>query len=382
MTSHWMALLLTVASASALAQSNDAGQGTEVGAKPPVMSLREVLKSQAEAAKSDNSLIVRDSDEPLLGEQGTVVDPTAPKEQPVPVQPPEESSAPPIAESTPIEDPRTSPKTTGPVTTVGTSRVQQTNGSKPRQPNRDFVKPAPAQLTVASGENHVIGISYSHLNRIITPFRNPVVKTTSLATTTAEGSIVYVATNLSDPVALFIHDEFQPDVAISLTLVPAEIPPISTTVTIRGYDPDAVPRITPKVSLATAFEQQHTYLDMLKTLFRDLALGKVPDGYGFQTIQGFDPDMPSCMIPGVHVIPLQLVTGSSLRVFVGKAQNTGRVVAEIREDSCSGIGLRAVAAWPKTTLAPGEAVELYLALDTVVESDAAVQRPSVLGGRQ
>lgn len=370
MASHWMTLGMLLVVGTATAQEAPV---VETGARPPVMTLRDVTRQEAAQQNDEEAPPQRQVGVPGL---------SAPIPQPVaPPQAPEMDS--PAAAESHVEP----PTDTGTVASVirdedaRQTPARRVDAPSARAPNRPFVKPAPARMTVDSGENHVVGIAFSHLNRIITPFVKPVVKTTSVATTSVEGSIVYVATNLSEPVGLFIHEEARPEFAISLTLVPAEIPPVSTSITVKGLDETGATRIAAKQSLATAFEQQHTYLEMLKVLFRDLALGKVPDGYGFEEVGGYHPDMPRCDIAGVHVVPLQLLTGASLRAFVGRAQNTSETVREIREGACEGRAVRAVAAWPRTQLQPGEAVEIYIALDVPGPDDQGPQRPSLLGAR-
>jgi conjugal transfer pilus assembly protein TraK len=345
-------ILIAMVSTNAMSQSTPAAQPSLFGERPPVVSVQQAVATGREStsATEASSAPVEVTDAPVETD-GT------------PSQPSNQSEPPPV------------------LSRSVTSTTRQTeNRSAPRNARAD-IKPAPAEITVNSGQNHVIGVAFSHLNRILTPFPNPVVKTTSLATTSVEGSIVYVATNLPEPIGLFIHDETSPNVAISLTLVPAEIPPISTRVQIRDYTPDAMPVVRSQPSLATAFEQEHTYLDALKAIMRDLATGKVPDGYGLAPLGGHFAGMPECAIPGIHVVPLQLLTGTSLQVVVGKALNTSTSVAEVREDACRGKGLRAVAAWPRTTLQAGEATELYLVIDVPDVADDANARPSVLGGR-
>lgn len=374
---HSPAALLCLAvswSAAVSAQNADDSAGS-VGVRPPVMSLRDVM-TDAMRQHEANSAANEATEAPSAPEHA-VEEAPAVQEASAADDGPDPADAPPEADPPPAQRPTAS------TSSIANARAQATAAAQPpriRPSHRDSVKPAPSRMTVESGTNHVIGIAFSHLNRIITPFANPVVKTTSLATTTAEGSIVYVATNLPEPVGLFIHDADQPEVAISLTLVPSEIPPVSTQVSVKGYEPEDVPKIRHEPTLATAFEQEHTYLDMLKVLLKDLALGRVPDGYGFKRIAGHFPGMPTCVMPGIHVIPLQLITGTSLQVVVGKAQNTSTAMTSVREDACAGPGLRAVAAWPSPRLAPGEAAEIYFVLDAAQHIAPERQRPSILGG--
>ena len=58
----------------------------------------------------------------------------------------------------------------------------------------------------------------------MTPFDNPVVTTTSQATTSTKGKIVYVATPDETPVTLYITSGDNQDIALSLTLIPKRIP--------------------------------------------------------------------------------------------------------------------------------------------------------------
>lgn len=346
----------------------------EPGARPPVMSVRDVMQAANPAQNDGEAPAQRQVGVPGLS--APVPQPTAPPPASFSEEPPVEAEG---------QEPPQRPAEPNGVKDEDARAPEARRIEPPRPtggaPNRPFVKPAPARMSVNSGENHVVGIAFSHLNRIITPFTKPVVKTTSVATTSVEGSIVYVATNLSEPVGLFIHEEARPELAISLTMVPAEIPPVSTSISVNGMEETGGTRVAAKHSLATAFEQQHTYLEMLKVLFRELAMGRVPDGYGFEEVSGFHRDMPRCEMAGVHVVPLQLLTGSALRAFVGRAQNTSQSPREISEAACAAPGVRAVAAWPRTRLLPGEATELYVVLDVPTPEESVPQRPSLLGAR-
>ena len=63
--------------------------------------------------------------------------------------------------------------------------------------------PATAQaIQVAPGVNEIIPVAVGHLNRIVTPFDKPHVRTVSQATTQIEGNVLYVATPDEIPVAL------------------------------------------------------------------------------------------------------------------------------------------------------------------------------------
>ena len=82
----------------------------------------------------------------------------------------------------------------------------------------------PQHIAVKPGINELMPIAVGHLNRLVTPFEHPVVTTTSQATTSTKGKIVYVATADETPVTLYITPGDNQDIALSLTLIPKRIP--------------------------------------------------------------------------------------------------------------------------------------------------------------
>lgn len=252
----------------------------------------------------------------------------------------------------------------------------------PEKPKRTYKAP-PVHLTVEPGKNVSFGIAVGHINRIVTPFAQPTLRTTSTAQSSIEGSIVYVATDSHDPIGVFIFDKSAPEQAISLTLVPEVIEPVSTSLQVAGWigTPDR-PSITKSATRALALEGEHPYLQTLTEILRVIAQGKIPDGYGMQDLSDAAVSaLPTCSIPGITVRPMQVLDGGAFRAIVARATNASTGNAEIVERLCSGAGLRAVAAWPHTRLAPGQSTELYLVVSTVIEQDPEQRRPSVLGGR-
>ncbi|NEV65473.1 hypothetical protein G3446_27290, partial [Thiorhodococcus minor] len=66
------------------------------------------------------------------------------------------------------------------------------------------VGPMTVQATI--GVNLILEIAVDHLNRILTPFPSPQVRTVSDASTSVDGSAIYVATASEGPVTLFVSD--------------------------------------------------------------------------------------------------------------------------------------------------------------------------------
>jgi len=270
-----------------------------------------------------------------------------------------------------------------PSTSIGGNGVVGDVLNLPPPPKpRAIEKAPPAFLQVEPGKNYKFGMAIGHINRIVTPFAKPTLRTTSTASTSIEGSIIYVASQSEDPIGMFIFDESSPAQAVSLTLVPGVMAPISTTIAVSGWTGESgVGHRSGNQQEALAFEGKHPYLETLTVMLKDIAQGHVPDGYGYEQVRnGYVPGGPNCDIPGVHVLPMQVIQGSSFKAIVAKATNTSLSSAEIREDLCKGADLRAVAAWPYTTLSPGQSTELYLVVGAqTVDYDSAA-RPSLIEG--
>lgn len=244
---------------------------------------------------------------------------------------------------------------------------------------RERANPPPAQMTVKPGVNSKFGVALAHVNRIVTPFASVKVVTTSQASITTEGPIVYVSTNIAEPIGLFLHDPQDPTVALSLTLIPSDIPPVSTSISLDGVNRRGPVLVARNEELAQEFESGAPYVAAITTLLRELAHGKVPEGYGLEAFRDEHRGlMPRCEISGISLSPGQLVSGAELLAIVVRATNVTASTVEVNEDGCSDEA-RAVAAWPRRFLAPGESTELYVVVGRPGEEDTGAQRPSLVG---
>jgi conjugal transfer pilus assembly protein TraK len=249
-------------------------------------------------------------------------------------------------------------------------------------PHQAATSVAPQTLQVKPGINELMPIAVGHLNRLVTPFDNPVVTTTSQATTSTKGRIVYVATADETPVTLYITPGDNQDIALSLTLIPKRIPAREIHLSL---DQETYKRLTQwqrqtKDSSGQPANQEQDYITTLKQLFRDLGLQKTPAGFSLR-----DPSQSEqihCHQDRVRIHTGQLLEGQDLLIFVGVARNTGVIPIEFDERACASIQdeVLAVAAWPKVVLGPGESTELYVAVRRKDESAITV-RPSLLNGR-
>lgn len=251
--------------------------------------------------------------------------------------------------------------------------VQQTQPAQQQLVmNRDSI------LVIEPGVNQILPIAIDHLNRIVTPFADPVANTTSTATTKIQENVVYVATNGEMPVTLFITERGSEAQAISLTLVPQKIPPREIFLKMSEKMAQAYVASRPK---AQRWERSQPYIETIRTLLRSLAIGEIPSGYAMSPASTKDP-IPLCSMPGLAFDFLngQRIEGHSLAVAVGVVKNTAHHPIEVQEAACGNWDVAAVAVWPNNLLEPGQASEIYVAYRVNREAGkVANKRPSLVG---
>ena len=238
----------------------------------------------------------------------------------------------------------------------------------------------PQHIAVKPGINELMPIAIGHLNRLVTPFEHPVVTTTSQATTSTKGKIVYVATADETPVTLYITPGDNQDIALSLTLIPKRIPAREIHLDL---DKDSYQLLNQwqhsDAGNRNSGQQEHAYISQLKALFRDLGLQKTPPGYSLR-----EPKLQEhihCLQDLVQIKTGQVLEGQNQLILVGLAQNTGHEILEFDERSCATTqqDVLAVSVWPNVVLKPQEATELYLVVRQAPEASVNL-RPSLLSG--
>jgi conjugal transfer pilus assembly protein TraK len=232
-------------------------------------------------------------------------------------------------------------------------------------------------ITLEPGINQVIPVSAGHLNRIITPFANPKVRTTADGLTTeVSGSVIYVAPPADRPETLFVTDGEEEGRALSLTLMPKAIAPREVRVGLAGgHGGDAGAS-----RAAATWERSHPYQDTIKALLRELALGRIPPGYAMG--DGAPGAPPACWQEGLSFSFAQQVLGHSLWVAIGVVANQADRTVEFFDDACMRERrVAAVAAWPEVLLEPGARSEVYVVMrrDDPDPGDSRPARPSLLG---
>ncbi len=201
--------------------------------------------------------------------------------------------------------------------------------------------PTTAQtIQVAPGVNEIIPVAVGHLNRIVTPFEKPHVRTVSQATTQIEGNVLYVATPDETLVALYITPGETEDFALSLTLAPRKIPPREVKLTLNAGLYQKLNTLQNAAGVngldtqsGNPSQSSQDYVADIKAVFRALALMRTPRGYALRTPTG--DETIHCSQPGLFTHTGQVLEGRNRLLLVGVARNTGTRPLEIDERSCA-----------------------------------------------
>ncbi|MEQ9418092.1 MAG: type-F conjugative transfer system secretin TraK [Salinisphaeraceae bacterium] len=230
----------------------------------------------------------------------------------------------------------------------------------------------PLELDVDPGLNEIVSISRGYLNRIVTPFETPAIKTANNVQTHIESNIIYVATDDDRAIGLFIEPA-EGGPAISLSLIPKSIPPRE----IRLRLPNT--RFDGAVTTAKArrFETGSSYVSTIKKLLSATALGDVPPGYTLQKPSQQDAVDFYCPLENLGVEIAQVLDGHAWRLAVNRVRNDTYQPIEIREADCLTPNVLAVAAYPSAIVQPGAEAELYIVRKRAPAASGRPERPYV-----
>lgn len=241
-------------------------------------------------------------------------------------------------------------------------------------------------LIMTPGANQIIPVAVGHPNRIVTPFSNPEVVSTSLTGGSGDKcgevcikeNVVYVATDKEHPVTMFITEKGSENQALSLTMIPRKVPPREVFLKLDGQTVASGFLANTK---AEKWEKSTPYIETIRTVFRKIALGEIPQGYTMNAIPRA-VTTPSCSQPGLSFSfnNGQMLMGHSLTVFIGVAHNSSNQTLEMLEQSCGNWDVAAVTSWPLAVLEPGQKTEVYVIRKNSAKRAPTSKRPSLLLG--
>lgn len=247
-----------------------------------------------------------------------------------------------------------------------------------------------SEIRVKPGENVFIPLSREHPNRILTPFKNPQVISSTLTggkkgecgELCVRDGIIYVTTDTSSAVTAFITEKGHEDIAFSVTMVPQPIAPreVRFTFSERVMNKLAEARgVMGDAERAQAWETSQPYVDTIREALRQVALGQIPSGYQMRKIRVTDA-LPTCKHPGIEFRwdEGQLLEGFNLNIYVGVVKNITDGAMEFHNQSCGGWKTAAVTTWPLAVLQPKQETEIYVVTKRTEDMPAEMVRKPLI----
>lgn len=238
----------------------------------------------------------------------------------------------------------------------------------------------PVTLTVTPGTQQTVSLSRLHLNRIVTPFDYPQIKTIDAAEVSTEGPVVYLSSQQADPFVLYITPHDQTAHALTLLVTPTDMPPREIHLQLPGVWRN---RLRRSRQAAQSWEEAGDYEHTLTQAMVAVARGEVPEGYELTPAR--KQDTSHCQQLGlVFDFSLgQRLVGHHFTILVGTVRNTLEHKVMLQEWRCRRPDVLAVAQWPGGVLLPGQRRELFVLMQADELESAPVPRPSLLRpGRQ
>jgi conjugal transfer pilus assembly protein TraK len=228
-------------------------------------------------------------------------------------------------------------------------------------------------LTVHPGSNAILELAIDHLNRIVTPFSRPSVRTVSSLSTEVDGNVLYVATAEETPATLYISDGDDARTTIGLTLAPRRVPPREMRLRVPGVRAGAsagsnAPAVAEQAGgldqpvIAATWRQPQPYIAELTSGFQSLAQGRVPDGYSERRAR---PSETLSCGDALSIRRDRAFDGGPLRFVTAQVRVKRDSKPTLEERRCrlrSGEPIAAVALWPSGTLTPGAEADLLVAV--------------------
>lgn len=209
-------------------------------------------------------------------------------------------------------------------------------------------------VTIDNDDTHVVAVSAANMNRINTPFRNPIVLVNGGAKYKVVGQDVYVVMESDQPVGVYVREDdnlANNSPVASLTLVPKAIPMQNISVVLANTMRERLSN--PNAKMAT------DYQDVIRLNMSQVAVGKLPDGYSKSNVR----EKTIARVGAVTLRPKAIYSGVENNIYVYTAQNVTGQYVELSEPSFWHKGVRAVAFNEKIKLAPNDTTEVIIVAD-------------------
>ncbi|NVZ11515.1 type-F conjugative transfer system secretin TraK [Allochromatium humboldtianum] len=216
----------------------------------------------------------------------------------------------------------------------------------------------PWVLHTRLGVNEVVKLSASLINRIATPFRKPILIDPSSSSVKIIGSDVYYTPASSSPIGIFIVDSENKNQTISLTVIPTDGIPGQNLI-VKLEDLRAAEDLTPNAPRGKGGlpGREADYTSYVRAVMTQALRGKV-DGFSNVPLEGGVAKMGD-----LQITPDLVFTGSIIDIYRYRISNSGKKALDLHENNFYRKGVRAVAFFPRLSLAPNEDGYVFILAD-------------------
>jgi conjugal transfer pilus assembly protein TraK len=268
-----------------------------------------------------------------------------------------------------VDNPRAIVTADGKVSTGGSSISSVPKEKRPEQ--------YPLHLQVSPGVNEIISVSSGRINRFITPFSDPVVDSTNDFIFDKQGSVVLITPKGTAPISLFMREVNNPNVAISLTLVPRPMP--SREVHLTFADSSLAETAYRPSAKATKWELSSSLQKTISDVYSLLASenSKLPPGYSLRDTSSKDIPFFTCALEGITTNLEQVVEGGHFSIGILSAKNETSYVLEPDESSCRSPGAISASIYP-SVIKPGGWSEVFVIRNRSESKTVSRSRPKAI----
>jgi len=221
-------------------------------------------------------------------------------------------------------------------------------------------------IRIGAGSNEMVYVGLGIMNRIATPFRTPKIVEAAGINFKRVGQDFYFVPDKEGPIGVFIAETAQgnaPGQVAALTLIPkAGLPGQNILLLPEGMDGvspgDGTATFAPRAAQEELAAPPSDYADAIRQILVTLVQGAVPSGY-----QEGGLKVGAARVGSILTIPEKLYVGYAFNIYRYRIENAGREPIDLNEASFHDDGVRAVAFWRNSRLAPGEATRVFIVAD-------------------
>lgn len=196
-------------------------------------------------------------------------------------------------------------------------------------------------------------ISSQHVNRIVTPFKNPSIKLDNVEGVSYQNrdSVLYLSTQHNTDVGGWITEGGDETTAIRVLFKPMPLPPQEVVLD------EAIGKGS---EVARRFEQSSPRTTTIVNVLSAIATGNLPSGYQQQEVNA--SYLPQCQQLGLtfEFYNGQFFSGGDYVVSIGTVNNKTNQAIEFTENHCYRDGVIAVNAYPNNLIKPNSRAEVLV----------------------